>query len=142
MIVLDTNVISELMRSEPNPGMLAWLDAQRRRDLCTTAITVAEIAAGIAVLPAGARRDSLENVAARLFREFNGRIIPFTTNAAPRYGAVINSRAKIGRPISTADAEIAAIAIRADAVIATRNVRDFEGTGARVLNPWLPEEEQ
>jgi predicted nucleic acid-binding protein len=136
MIVLDTNVLSELMQPEPHPAVISWLDSLPRSEICTSAITVAEIAAGIAVLPKGRRRARLEHSAGAMLEAFAGRILPFTARAALRYGAIIGARKDRGRPISVADAEIAAIAVDCSGTVATRNTEDFEGTGARIINPW------
>lgn len=140
MIILDTNVISELMRREPHPGVVAWLDSIPRSDIWTTTITIGELAAGIALLPSGARRTRLEHAVQRMLHEFTGRILSFTPGTALRYGAVVGTRARAGRPISIADAQIAATALEASAIIATRNVKDFEGTGVAILDPWLVNE--
>ncbi|WP_298863557.1 type II toxin-antitoxin system VapC family toxin [uncultured Microbacterium sp.] len=137
MIVLDTNVLSELMQPEPHPAVISWLDSVPRSEVCTSAITVAEIAAGIAVLPKGKRRTRLEQSTEAMLEAFAGRILPFTARAALHYGAIIAARKDLGRPISVADAEIAAIAVDCSGTVATRNIRDFEGTGARIIDPWL-----
>lgn len=137
MIVLDTNVVSELMRPGPSPEVVAWLDAQNPRDMYLTAVTVAELVYGIARLPGGKRRDeiarSLEMV---LDEDFSGRILAFDDVAARHYGEIAAERDRLGRPISMADAQIAAVCVSHAAVVATRNGRDFEGTGVHVVDPW------
>ncbi|REJ05113.1 type II toxin-antitoxin system VapC family toxin [Microbacterium bovistercoris] len=142
MIVLDTNVVSEFMQPDPDGRVHAWLDELRTQEVWTAAPVVAELSLGIALLPVGAKRRLLTENFARVLDGFRERILPFATPDAIEYGRIVAGRRAAGRPISIGDAQIAAIAVRADAVIATRNVRDFEGTGARVVNPWLPEEER
>ena len=136
MIVLDTNVISEFMRPDPSPAVTAWLNAIPRGEIWTTSITVGELAAGIAMLPAGKRRTRLDEAFAVALQGFDTRILSFTPAAALRYGTVVAKRAETGCPISIADAQIAAVVHHAGATLATRNVTDFEATGVRVLDPW------
>lgn len=136
MIVLDTNVVSEFMRPQPNASVLAWLDSIPRSEIWTTSITVAELAAGIAVLPAGQRRTRLEKGFTQSLRGFDDRILGFTTVAALRYGSVISTRARLGRPISIADAQITAITLESGGTLATRNTKDFDGTELIVIDPW------
>jgi hypothetical protein len=137
MIVLDTNVISELMRAAPNPSVLDFVDAQPRASLYTVAIVQAEILAGIAQLPSGRRRTALETDARRLFaEEFAGRVLPFDEGAASTYADIIERRRAMGRPLEGFDGLIAAIARSAGAAVATRNALDFEGCGVQVINPW------
>lgn len=139
MILLDTNVLSEIMRLEPAPAVLAWMDAQGSDDLWASAVTQAEIGLGIALLPEGRRRQALADAAARMFEEdFSGRCLAFDQAAALRYTHLVLERRLAGRPISFQDAMIAAIALANDMVLATRNVKDFSGiSGLKVLNPWL-----
>ncbi len=134
MIIIDTNVISEMMRGEPVPEVLAWTATAGR--LHTTAITVAEVEYGIARLPAGRRRDRLTTTAASVFAEFHDVIVPFDARAAHRYGGIVAGRETLGRPIATADAQIAAICASRQARLATRNAADFDGTGVTLINPW------
>lgn len=137
MIVLDTNVISEFMRLEPEPRVLAWIDAQPAMDLAVSAVTVAEILHGIARLPSGKRKQKLEAHAMAMFEEdFAGRILPFDAHAAVEYATLVAECEAKGRAGSMADAQIAAICRNHGAVIATRNVKDFEYTGVEVINPW------
>lgn len=136
MIVLDTNVVSEFMRPDPDAAVLSWIDGLPRREIWTTSITVAEIAAGIALLPGGQRRARLESGLQQALRGFDDRILTFTTSAALRYGAIVGERVRAGRPISIADAQIASIVTLVQATLATRNTKDFEGTGAVTLDPW------
>jgi predicted nucleic acid-binding protein len=139
MIILDTNIISELMRAEPEPLVVHWIDAQPLRQLATTAINIAEIRRGLARLPLGRRRRNLEikfdGFAARAFA---GRVFDFDTTAADAYGDVVVARERIGRPLDGFDGLIAAIARSRGATIATRNVGDFDECGIAVTNPWRP----
>jgi len=138
MIILDTNVVSALMASKEDATVLAWVESFPPEALFTTAICEAEVFYGIACLDGGKRRDALEDVAARIFGEiFEGRVLAFGSSSARAYGAVRAVRRAAGRPVSMADAMIAAIAVDARMAIATRNVRDFEDCGAEVVNPWL-----
>jgi len=137
MIVLDTNVLSEFMRVEPDSHVLAWVDAQPAMDLAISAITVAEILHGIARLPFGKRKQKLEAHAMSMFEEdFAGRILPFDAHAAVDYATLVAGCEASGRAVSMADAQIAAICRRHGAPIATRNVRDFEFSGVEIINPW------
>lgn len=137
MIVLDTTVVSELMRANPEPAVVAWTAAQAFPELYTTTITRAEIQYGIAILPAGRRRAALADGAMRMFlRVFTGRVLIFDAAAADRYAEIRSTRRRAGRPISPLDAQIAAIALAHRAAVATRNVRDFDGCGVEIVNPW------
>jgi predicted nucleic acid-binding protein len=136
MIVLDTNVISELMRDRPARTVLTWLDDQFASTLFITAVTEAEIWTGIAVLPLGRRRRGIGAAADRAFEIFAGRILPFDSDAARAYATIAAERRASGRPITQADCQIAAITRCRGAQLATRNVKDFEGTGVTVINPW------
>lgn len=136
MIVLDTNVVSEFMRPAPDATVLDWLDGVPRGEIWTTTITIAELSAGIAVLPAGVRRDRLETGFGAALNAFGVRILGLTAAPALRYGPIIAARARIGAPISVADALIAAIILDSGATLATRNVRDFADTGIAVIDPW------
>lgn len=134
MIIIDTNVISEMMRDHPDPKVLAWTAAAGR--LHTTAITLAEVEYGVVRLPGGRRRDQLAATAAKVFADFDDVIVPFDARAARRYGGIVASREGTGRPIATADAQIAAICVSREATLATRNAGDFDGTGVSLINPW------
>ena len=137
MIVLDTNVLSELMRAKPAPEVLAWIDAQPTSQLFISSITVAEILYGIARMADGKRKQSLLDVATLMFDEdFAGRILSFDSDAAVHYaGLAAESEAK-GKVVDMADGQIAAIAALHDARVATRNVRHFDYLGVPVINPW------
>lgn len=137
MIVLDTNVLSELMRAQPDAGVLAWLDRQASHALSLTAVTVAELQYGIERLPEGRRKAALHDAArAMLEQDFAGRVLAFDEAAALQYGPLVAAREAMGRPISVADAQIAAICRRHGAPLATRNGRDVEATGLEVIDPW------
>jgi predicted nucleic acid-binding protein len=138
MIVLDTNVLSELMRPDPEQAVIAWMDRQDPATLFLTAITVAEILYGIARLAEGKRKAGLRELGAAVLNEdFAGRIIPFDETAAECYADVVCERQRSGHPISMADAQIAAICRTLNgATLATRNSMDFEGIGLDLTNPW------
>jgi hypothetical protein len=137
MIVLDTNVLSELMRPVPTERVVRWVVAQSATSLYTTSITQAEILHGILLLPRGRRRSTLQVAAEAMFNEdFDGRVLPFGTLSAVFYASIAADRGRAGRPISQFDAQIAAISRSAGAAIATRNVSDYEGCGVTVINPW------
>jgi len=137
MIVVDTNVLSELMRPEPNHTVLAWMDGLQRKEMSITAISVAEIRYGIGALPDGKRKRRLLDAATTLFDEyFAGRIYAFDEPAAVEYADIALQRDRIGSPISMPDAQIAAICRVSSAELATRNVKDFENTGVALINPW------
>ena len=138
MIVLDTNVLSELMRPDPDQAVIAWMDSQEPAQLFLTAVTVAEILYGIARLPDGKRKAGLrERGVAMLQEDFAGRVISFDEAAAAQYAEVVCERQASGRSISMADAQIAAICRTLNgATLATRNSRDFEGIGLDLANPW------
>lgn len=138
MIVLDTNVLSELMRAQAEPAVIDWLDRQEQDSLAVTAVTVAELLYGIARLPDARRKNGLQDAALRMLDEdFADRVLPFDEDAAVHYAALVSQRERSGRPISMADAQIAAICRHHTAVLATRNGKDFEGVGIVLSNPWL-----
>ncbi|MFV9684502.1 type II toxin-antitoxin system VapC family toxin [Pseudomonas sp. NY15367] len=137
MILLDTNVLSELMRAKPAPQVLEWVDAQPAGDLVITSITVAEILYGIARMPDGKRKQGLLDVASAMFDEdFAGNILPFDADSAVHYAEIAAETEAKGRVVDMADAQIAAIARLHDAVIATRNIRHFETLGVALVDPW------
>jgi predicted nucleic acid-binding protein len=136
MIVFDTNVVSELMRPEPAPAVVSWLREQPAHDLYTTTITVAEIRYGIARLPEGRRRNTLDQAAGEIFAAFPGQILTFDLAAADAYADVVAYRDRTGVPIDGFDAQIAAICRTHAANLATRNIKDFTDTGIIVINPW------
>jgi toxin FitB len=138
VILLDTNVVSELMRPAPAPEVENWLGAQPAAFLFISAVTEAELRFGVALLPAGARRERLaEAMEDMLAADFAGRILPFDSAAASSYARIASDRRRAGRPIGQFDTQIAAIARARNAALATRNVGDFDGCGIRLINPWL-----
>jgi len=137
MIVLDTNVVSELLRPVPEPRVEAWLAAQNGPDVHLTAVSEAELRRGVCMLPAGRRQAALADaIEAILKRDFAGRILPFDSTAAVAFAAIFGDRRKAGRPISFPDCQIAATVRAHGAAMATRNVADFEGCGVEVIDPW------
>ena len=138
MIVLDTNVVSELMRDSPQQTVLIWIGGQPLSSLFVTTVTEAEILTGIARLPYGRRRRDLSDAADRVFATlFVGRILGFDSDAANIYAEIFAQRHAAGSPISHVDCQIAAIARSHGAAVATRNITDFEGVGVELINPWL-----
>jgi toxin FitB len=137
VIVLDTNVLSELMRPSPAPAVERWVGAQPSSSLFTTTVTQAEILYGVALLPRGRRRKALEDAVEAMFEEdFAERVLPFDGAAAHAFAQIAADRRRAGKVIAQLDAQIAAIARARDAAIATRNVKDFEGCGAELFDPW------
>ena len=137
MFVIDTNVASELMRSEPMATVAAWIGERDAHDMYLTAVSEAELLYGVAIMPVGQRRNALEAAMTRwLDLGFRERIFPFDSAAARAYAEIAAGLRRAGRPIGEADCQIAAIARSRGAVLVTRNVRDFEGTGLDVIDPW------
>lgn len=136
MIVLDTNVISEMTKQSPSPAVVAWLDAQRAETLYLSAITIAEIRFGIACLPEGKRKDALLGAFACTEELFAGRILAFDSEAARHYAELAASARRMGNGFPTPDGYIAAIAAARDYAVATRDVAPFEAGGVPVINPW------
>jgi predicted nucleic acid-binding protein len=136
MIVLDTNVISEVMKPRPDPAVLAWFDSQSSEDLWTCMIVVAEILSGLELMPAGKRQIQLREKAEYMFSEFfRGRIFAFNLPAARAYGNVLKARKKAGKPIDEMDALIAATVLASGASLATRNTSHFESSGNSSCEP-------
>ena len=137
MILLDTNVISETQRREPNARVLDWIDAQALETLYLSAITVAELRAGIALMPAGKRRDGLhENLEKRLLPMFANRVLPFDMACTKAYAELLAKSRAVGLAIETADAFIPAVALANGFAVATRDTTPFEAAGLNVINPW------
>lgn len=137
MIILDTNVLSALMRREADPVVVAWLDAQPPESIWTTAITVFEIRFGLEVLAKGRKRKALEEAfASALDEDFDGRVLAFDRPAADAAAAIAARRRQAGRPVEIRDVQIAGIAAARKARLATRNIRHFEGTGITLIDPW------
>ena len=137
MIILDTNVVSELMKPAPDAAVAHWVADQQATTLYTTSVTQAEVLHGILLLPAGKRRAALEAAAEAMFeKDFGGRVLPFGGDAARAYAQIAAQRRRSGRPISSFDAQIAAITRTARATVATRNVGDYNDCGVKIVNPW------
>ena len=137
MILLDTNVISELMRPEPHEGVIAWLDEQLSDELYLPAIVKAEIEIGIAILDDGKRKQNLVEAANLIFEKFTHRFLPFDEQSASQYAKIIAFAKKQGRPITVEDAQIAAITLQHQAMLATRNIADFDFlVDLKLFNPW------
>ena len=139
MIVIDTNVISELMRPRPDPVVVQWFEAQESETLWISAITVGELTYGIAAMPTGRRKNDLQTkLDAAIQEAFPGRIHAYDADCAVLYGRIMSNRKTAGRPMSVPDAQIAAIAVRHGADVATRNVSDFSGLDLPLINPFQP----
>ncbi|MBW3082756.1 type II toxin-antitoxin system VapC family toxin [Bifidobacterium phasiani] len=136
MIVLDTNVLSELVKPHPSPAVVGWLANQQGVELAVTTVTVAELFYGLELMPRGKRRTQLTEVLDHLLTPFLDTLLSFDAVAALRYGAIKAERDRSGHPISVQDAMIAGIALAHHASVATRNTKDFAGTAVDVANPW------
>ncbi|MDR0782088.1 MAG: type II toxin-antitoxin system VapC family toxin [Pseudomonadales bacterium] len=137
MIVLDTNVISEILKPTPDARAMAWLEAQPRAALFTTTVTRAELLYGVHLLPDGQRKDRLLDATLAIFTEdLAGRVLSFDNDAANAYAEIAAARKAMGSPISQFDAMIASITRSRGATLATRNVKDFSDCGIAVINPW------
>ena len=137
MILLDTNVVSEPMRVQPNADVIGWLNEQDAARLYVSSITVAEIHFGIACLPEGQRQRRLREIFGQfMVQAFDSRVLPFGSSSAAIYGQIRAKRRAQGRPISPLDAQIAAIALANDLAIATRNTKDFDGLDLVIHNPF------
>ena len=137
MIILDTNVISEMMRPSPDAVVFQWVSEQDPTDLFTSAVTEAELRFGAEIVPSGSRRRTLVEVIERvILNHFPGRVLPFDRNAVRDYASVAAGRRRIGRPIGYSDCQIAAIAVSTGAAVATRDSGGFQGCGVEVINPW------
>ena len=137
MIILDTNVVSELVRPHPAPAVLKWAQSQSASSFCTTTITKAKIYYGIHLLPQGKRRTALAAAADRILSvNLGGLVIAFNSDSAERYAMVASARRRAEQSLSEPDCQIAAIALVHRASIATRNSDDFDGGGIKSINPW------
>ena len=138
MFLLDTNIVSELMRLSPNPGVESWIADRPADNLYFSAVGEAELLYGLAVMSAGRRRDKFTSeIDAMLREDFEGRILSFDSAAARSYADIAAARRFAGRPVAPADCQIAAIAHSRGLAVVTRNVRDFEDMGIDVINPWM-----
>jgi toxin FitB len=136
MILLDTNVISEIYRARPIAIVEQWLDRQRPADLFLCAPVLAELHYGVERLDSGPRRDFLERVVSRIEDRFADQILPFEQGAARIFGHILARRNRMGRPITTMDAQIAAVAVSQHATLATRDIRGFSDLGLDLINPF------
>ena len=137
MIILDTTVLSELMRPVPDERVLEWVDDQPVASLFTTTVTQAEILLGVSILPDGRRKQDLTAAVDAIFaQDFRTRLLPFDAPAAVAFAAICSNRMRLGRPISQVDAQIAAIAHSRGASLATRNTPDCDAYGIQVIDPW------
>ena len=136
-LLLDTNVVSELLRPSPNPAVESWIAARLASELYFSAVGEAELRYGVAMLPEGQRKSALATAIEGIMREdFEDRILPFDSNAARAYANIVAAHRAAGRTVTTADCQIAAIAHSRAMTVATRNVRDFEDIGIEVVDPW------
>lgn len=136
MIVVDTNVISELMRPSPAPAVVNWVRTHSQRELYTTSVTLAEVRYGIERLDPGRRKELFKSTAEEIFAAFDEYVLPFDRAAAIQYAAIVSARDRAGLPIDGFDAQIAAICCTHKAMLATRNVKDFQDTGIEITDPW------
>jgi predicted nucleic acid-binding protein len=137
MYLLDTNILSELMRSQANSNVIEWLDKQLEDDLYISSITIAEIKLGIALLPEGKKRSLLAESAHYMLQDFMDRRLDFDALSAEKYANIVANCSKMGRPITTEDAQIAAICQVHQYILVTRNIRDFEMIDLlEVYNPF------
>lgn len=138
MIVVDTNVTSELMKPSPSTAVTTWVRNRGAADLYTTSITIAEVLYGIERLPAGRRKDQLKTTTKDVFSAFADHLLAFDATAAVEYAGLVSSRERTGAPIDGFDAQIAAICRVHGATLATRNAKDFQDTGIDIVDPWRP----
>jgi len=137
MILLDTEVISELMKKDGNINIQSWMDDIPAHRIFTSAISKAEIEYGVSILPVGKKKNQIGKLANSVLELFGDRILPFNTDSTRAFARIKSDREKIGRPISYADAQIAAIALQHGFKLATRNTADFQSIeGLELINPW------
>ncbi len=137
MIVLDTNVLSELIKPTPTPHVLRWVDDQDSTELVITSITAAELRAGVAVVPRGRRKETIGRQIERVINDvFGGYVLPFDSRSSSHYADIVATGRRRGRTMSALDVQIAAICRQHDATLATRNITDFEALNLPLVNPW------
>ena len=142
-VLLDTNVVSELIRKAPDPAVEAWAAGHALEDLFFSAVGEAELRYGAAILPAGRRRESLTSDIERMLSDaFDDRVLPFDSGAARDYAIIADMRRSAGRPVPPVDCQIAAIARSRGMAVATRNVRDFDDIDIEIVNPWTAERDR
>jgi toxin FitB len=137
MILLDTNVLSEVKKPSPAPAAAEWMAKSNPEGLFTTVVNEAEIRLGIELLPDGRRKRELQDAAERIIALFDARILAFDSMATSHFAQIVAGRRRMGLPIGDMDAQIVAVARSHDMALATRNVLDFRGTGITVLDPWI-----
>ena len=138
MFFLDTNVVSEIMRELPDASVMTWMNKRQPDEVFIPSIVEAEVWVGIAFMPEGKRRSGITAQAALIFDFlFADRVIPFGSDAARAFASIMANRRRSGRPMSYSDCQNAAMARSHPAVVVTRNVRDFEGCGVEIINPWI-----
>ncbi|WP_181702207.1 type II toxin-antitoxin system VapC family toxin [Chthonobacter albigriseus] len=135
--VIDTNVISEIVRPAPNPSVVSWLTSMRRSRLAIASVTAAELLGGVELMAKGRRRKELDEVVSDwIYSVLDGRVLPFDRECAEVFAVLSAERSRLGRPVDAMDLMIAAIALNAGATLVTRNTRHFEGHGLDVFDPW------
>ena len=139
MIILDTNVVSEILRLQPDASVLRWMMAHTH-EVGITAITVAELSLGVEILPEGQRKTRLQQKLGALFADYRTSVIEFDREAAQANGVLIAKRRSSGRPLATEDAMIAATCLVHGMSLATRNIKDFDDLGLALINPWEADE--
>lgn len=138
MIVVDTTVVSDLMRPNPKDAVARWVHSHSPRELFTTAVTLAEVRYGPERPDAGRRKAKFTAAAEEILKVFGEFVLPFDRKAAITYAAIVNARNRAGSPIDGFDAQIADICFRHHATLATRTIKDFVGTGIEITDPWQP----
>ncbi|MFM2124739.1 MAG: hypothetical protein RL328_1190 [Acidobacteriota bacterium] len=136
MLILDTTILNEAIRPNPDPKIGAWLGAQTRDDLYTTSLTLADILSGVERLPPGKRRTDLASAVAQIFAFFERRVLPFDEDAARAYPTIAQNRKLLGRDPNVAVTMLASITRSRGATLASRTPDEFSGCGIRVVNPW------
>ena len=137
MIILDTNVLSALMRTEPDRAVLSWLNRQPAESIWLTSVTIFEVKFGIELIAPGRRREQLASAFARMLREdFQDRVLPFDQSAAEEAATLAAQRQRSGTPVDFRDTEIAGIVLARRAILATRNLRHFQDVGVSLIDPW------
>ncbi|MCK9509883.1 MAG: type II toxin-antitoxin system VapC family toxin [Pigmentiphaga sp.] len=136
MIVLDTNVVSEAMKPEPDATLRAWLNEQAVETLYLSSVTLAELLCGMGALPAGKRKDMLDRALTDLLELFKDRVLPLDTDAARHYAGLAVTARNGGRGFPTPGGYIAAVAVSRGFIVASRDTSPYEAAGVKVLNPW------
>lgn len=138
MILIDTNIISEMMKSSPSAKVIGWMSSQDAAQLYVASITIAEIAYGLYILPDGKRRHTLEDAFEKTIQNgFKGRVLAFDESVVHLYGNIMGRRKELGRPMDVPDGQIAAIARAYQCQLATRNIKDFQDCDLELINPFI-----